>query len=207
MLMASQQFWIELRRHRCELADRIESLPSEQWDSRSWCEGWRVRDVLGHLVNLAESTNVSMLISQIRSFESPDRTLDRAARRLGEEPVPDLAARLRSAADGRFHVIGSPASVALGEVFVHGADALRPAGVDLDVSPVEVLPILNAYRRVGWLAFHAAPSRGRRLVATDAGWAQGQGPQVNGRAVDLLLLLANRRQVLPLLEGPGTEGL
>ena len=55
--------------------------------------------------------------------------------------------------------------------------------------------------------FHAAPARGRRLVATDADWARGQGPEVKGRAIDLLLLLANRRQVVPLLEGPGTTGL
>ena len=205
--MAAPQFWKELRRLRLELADQIESLPPQWWDAESWCQGWRVRDVLGHLVHLAEATNASMLALQLRSFGSPDRTLDREARRLGNEPVPALAARLRAAAGGRFHVVGSPAVVALGEVLVHGADALRPAGADLEASPPQVVPILDAYRRLGRLAFHAAPSRGRRLVATDADWVRGHGAEVKGRAIDLLLLMANRRQVVARLEGPGIEGL
>jgi len=205
--MAAQEFWTELRNLRCELADRIEALPPEQWDAAAWCQGWRVRDVLGHLVHLAEASNKSMLTAQLRNFGSPDRFLDHAARQLGQDPVPELATRLREAADGRFHVIGSPAAVALGEVIVHGADALRPLGIEMEIDPAQVVPVLGAYRRFGRLAFHAAPGRGRRLVATDADWAGGRGAQVDGRAVDLLLLLANRRQVVAQLEGPGVKGI
>jgi hypothetical protein len=142
-----------------------------------------------------------------RSFGSPDRVLDREARRLGNESVPDLAARLRAAADGRFHVIGSPAVVVLGEVLVHGADALRPSGIEVRATPSQVVPVLDAYRRLGRIVFHAGPGGGRRLIATDADWAKGRGAEVRGRAIDLLLLLANRRQVLAQLDGPGIAGL
>jgi hypothetical protein len=45
------------------------------------------------------------------------------------------------------------------------------------------------------------------LVATDLDWSRGDGPEVRGKGIDLLLLVANRRQVLPRLEGPGVTGL
>ena len=54
---------------------------------------------------------------------------------------------------------------------------------------------------------HAVPQRGRRLVATDLDWSRGSGPEVEGKSLDLLLFVANRRQVLPCLEGPGVAGL
>jgi hypothetical protein len=57
------------------------------------------------------------------------------------------------------------------------------------------------------MVVHAEPQRGRRLVATDLDWLRGDGPEVRGKAIDLVLLVANRRQVLPSLEGPGLAGL
>jgi hypothetical protein len=44
-------------------------------------------------------------------------------------------------------------------------------------------------------------------VATDMDWSSGQGPEVRGKAVDLVLLLANRSRVLPSLSGEGTKVL
>lgn len=199
--------WHALRQVRCQLAEQVESLEPERWDAASWCPGWRVRDVLGHLVHLAEATQLSMLADLVRGGGRPDRALSLAARRLGGDPVPGLAGRLRKAADGRFHVIGTPPPVALGEVLVHGADMLRPLGLDVDAPTAYAAAVLDVYRRVGRMVFHAAPHRRVRLVATDLDWARGHGPEVRGRAFDLLLLLANRRQVVELLDGPGVATL
>lgn len=188
---------------RREVADRVEALAPERWDSGSWCRGWRVRDVLGHLVWLAEASPLAVWVGvPVRGRGRADAELDRIARRVGDTAVPELADRLRGAPASR------PTRRALGDVLVHAADALRPSGAEFEVPPRDVLPVLDVYRGLfGRLAFHARPAQGRRLVATDADWAAGRGPEVRGRAVDLLLLLANRRQVLPLLEGPGTAGL
>jgi uncharacterized protein (TIGR03083 family) len=182
---------------RRELADRIEALPPQCWDSASWCQGWRIRDVLGHLVWLAEATPFSIwVLLPVRGAGRADRALDRIARRLGREPVPELAERLRTAS------IGNPSLRGLGDVVVHAADALRPMGRAFEVSPLEIVPILDVYNGLfGRMAFHATPAKGRRLAATDADWARGRGPEVRGRAIDLLLLLANRRQVISPLGG------
>ena len=158
--------WSEVRRLRCDVADRIEALSPEQWEAQSWCAGWRVRDVLGHLVHLAEASQLSMVRAVLRAGARPDRALDRAARRVGAEPVPELAQRLRDAADGRYHVLGTPPAVALGEVLVHSGDALRPLGLTTDAPPADVALVLDFYVRFGRLAFHTPQPRSTCLVAT-----------------------------------------
>lgn len=193
--------------YRCRVADDLEALAPEQWDSPSWCKGWRVRDVLGHLVHNAEASRVSMVRDMTRHPIRPDRGLDLIARQLGDEPVPTLAQRLRKARLGGVRVIGFPVGMGLGDVVVHGNDALRPVGLEFEVHPVDAVSVLDAYRRVGGLVFHTRPHRNVRLVATDVEWSCGNGPDVTGRAIDIIMLMANRRQVLGLLSGPGVTDL
>jgi chitodextrinase len=97
--------------------------------------------------------------------------------------------------------------VVLGEVIVHGADALEPLGQSLAVEPSDAAPVLDAYRKVGRLVFHGGPRSKVRLAATDSDWTAGTGPEVRGTTVDLVQLLANRKQVIPRLEGPGVSSL
>jgi hypothetical protein len=148
-----------------------------------------------------------MVRDVIRHRLRPDRALDLIARRLGEEPVPTLAQRLRDAQHGRFHVLGLPPATELGDVIVHGNDTLRALDLEFAVHPNEAVLVLKTYRRVGGLVFHARPHRTVRLVATDAQWSCGTGPEVTGRAIDILMLVANRRQVVESLSGPGLAKL
>jgi len=195
-----------VRLRRLALADRMETLDAESADAESWCSGWRVRDVLAHLVHLAEATQVSMMRDLLSHGLRPDEALRRVACSMSDEPLPRLAERLRRRSHGRFRIVGMAPAVVLGEVLVHSEDALRPLDLCIDVPPADVRPVLDTYRRIAPLAFHArrAPVR---LVATDVDWSAGSGPEVRGRALDLLLLLANRRQVTPSLAGPGTRTL
>jgi uncharacterized protein (TIGR03083 family) len=195
----------EAARLRRQFADQVESLDETAWNSASWCEGWRVRDVLAHLVQGAEATYLSMSRDLLRGGLRPDHAVSKAAKRLGDVPVPELADRLR--AEGGFRLLGFPEAIGLGDVLVHSADAFRPLGMDVDTPPAHAAPVLDAYWRRGRTIVHAAPHRHRCLVATDIDWTRGSGAEVRGRAIDLVLLLANRRQVLTCLEGPGLVGL
>jgi len=194
-------------RLRRRFADRIEALDQTAWNTPSWCAGWRVRDVLAHLVSGAEATPLSMTRDILRSGLRPDRAVSEPAKRLSHVPVPELADRLRMAAEGGFRPPGFPAAMGLGDVLVHCADALRPIGLDVDAPPADAAPVLEAYWRRGRMVVHSAPQEGRCLVATDLDWTKGSGPEVRGKAMDLMLLVANRLQVLPCLEGPGLDGL
>jgi uncharacterized protein (TIGR03083 family) len=166
-----------------------------------------VRDVLAHLVQNAERTYTSLTLDLLRAGFRPDRAMSKAAKRCGDTPVPVLADRLRRAAERHLHLPGSPEAMGLVDVLVHSADALRPVGLDVDAPAADLPPALDALWQTGRVVVHAVPHGGRRLIATDLEWSRGSGPEVRGRAIDLLLLVANRRQVLPQLEGPGLAGI
>jgi uncharacterized protein (TIGR03083 family) len=193
----------QVRRLRREIADRFEELPPEAWDAPSWCSGWRTRDVLGHLVYNAEATGFSVARDVIRYFGRADRAMSRVAQRLGKEPVPSLVERLRAAEDGHHRVPGLPPAVGLGDLLVHNCDMFRPLGIDMEAGEEDVRLALDAYQRVGRLVVHAAPHRRVTLVAIDLDWRTGRGPEVMGKGIDVLLLMANRTQVIGALEGPG----
>jgi uncharacterized protein (TIGR03083 family) len=48
--------WAQVRSERLGLADEIDTLGAEAWATPSLCSGWRVADVAGHLVFLAEGS-------------------------------------------------------------------------------------------------------------------------------------------------------
>ena len=191
--------WAQVEAERIALAGRILELSPPEWDRPSRCQGWRVRDVLGHLVHLAETP------LRARAREQAGRD---PARELGARPVPELCGRLRHAASSRHTGM---ASVALSEVVTHGDDMLRPLGQAMTVTPDVAVAALRQLRRVDRLAarwaFGGKPHRGVTLVATDVGWTSGRGPQVQGRALDLVALLANRRSAVNALTGPGVPRL
>jgi uncharacterized protein (TIGR03083 family) len=205
--VATADVWQTTVRLRRRFAERIESLDETAWGAMSWCNGWLVRDVLAHLVQNAERTYKTLILDLVRGGFGPDRAMRKAAKRLRDVPVPDLAERLRWAADRQFHLPESTESMGLADVLVHSADAFRPVGLDVDSAPADAGPALDALWKSGRVVVHAIPQRNRCLAATDLDWSRGSGPEIRGRALDLLLLVANRRQVLPNLEGPGLAGL
>lgn len=192
---------LELR--RLALADAFEGLGPEEWQAPSWCEGWSAHLVLAHLVDLAEGSTAPMLRDLARARFGLDRALDRRARAAAAAPPADLIGRFRASARGTFRAPGAPLEAALGEVFVHGADVLGPLGRELDAPPEAVALVLPVYRRLGRVGFHARGNGRVRMIATDTDWSAGSGAEVRGRAVDLLLFMANRRQVISRLDGPG----
>jgi uncharacterized protein (TIGR03083 family) len=193
----------EVARLRHEFADRIVALDQTAWDVTSWCSGWQVRDVLAHLVRNAESTPWSLMGDLFRGGFRPDHSVNKASKRLRGVQVPELADRLRRAADERLRSGRSSKPFGMGDVVVHSADAFRPIGEDVEVPPDVAASVLDAYWDRARMVVHAAPHRGHRLVATDLDWSRGSGTEIRGRTIDLVLFVANRRQVLPLLEGPG----
>jgi len=197
----------EVARLRHQFADRFVALNETTWDEPSWCSGWQVRDVLAHLVRNAESTPWSLLRDLLRGGFRPDYSVNKSAKRLRGVPVPELADRLRRAADERLRSGGSSKPFGMGDVVVHSADAFRPLGEDVDVSPDVAAAVLDAYWDRARMVVHAAPHRGHRLVATDLDWSRGSGTEIRGKTIDLVLFVANRCQVLPLLEGPGLGAL
>ena len=80
----------EVARQRRRFADTIEWLGEAAWDTTSWCEGWRMRDVLAHLVRGAEMTYASLTLDVLRGGFRPDPSVRHAATWRGALPVSAL---------------------------------------------------------------------------------------------------------------------
>lgn len=178
-----------------QLADRLESLTPEQWESPSLDEGWRVRDVAGHLLWRVGSPVPDMVADSVRTLAvdhaRPAEVLDRLARKAAEADYPQIVAHLRAIAAEKGEGMGRTGVTELAEVVVHAGDALQPLGLSIDVPPESTKAIAEARILIaGPTLKHVL--RSRTLVATDAGWSVGRGPAIEGTAIGILLYLYGR---------------
>lgn len=94
------------------------------------------------------------------------------------------------------------------EEVVHGEDVRRPLGLRHAYADEAVSRALRLQARTP-VSFGGGKERvaGLRLVAADHGTTLGDGPEVRGPALSLLLVVSGRRVALDDLEGPGVAAL
>ncbi|NLT27321.1 MAG: maleylpyruvate isomerase family mycothiol-dependent enzyme [Microbacteriaceae bacterium] len=176
------------------LAQLLEGLDEAQWEAPSRCEGWRVRDVVGHLVHrLGASTGELVragLVGGVLAGFSADRALDRIARAEAEAPTAELVAALRTIGAGKLRGEGRTGVVELTEAVVHAYDIAEALGAELRLSPRSTGAVALARLRTGGRATRIA--RERSLRATDAHWVIGHGPALDATAGEILMHLFGR---------------
>lgn len=177
-------------------ADLLSGLTPEQWDAPSMCTGWRVRDVAGHIVWRVGSSNRELISTAARAylghFVNPNRAIDRVSRAAAEASPAELVERIRQIAADKAAGQGRHGIIELTEAVVHGYDIAHPLGLTLPVASTASGAV--ALRRSLIAATEIkAVIRGRTLVATDAGWSVGRGPELPGTAEALVLFLFGRR--------------
>jgi uncharacterized protein (TIGR03083 family) len=194
------------REERSDLAAFLKSLSPEQWEAPTLCAGWRVRDVVAHMLSYDELNKGDLF----RRLAKGRFVLDRANavgvaeynRRTPEELLAFLEAHLEPS--GLPALFGGMVSLIDGTI--HHQDIRRPLGMPRDIPPERLLATLRC-------ALFAPPvrgawrARGVRLVATDLDWSFGRGPELRGRAEALLMTMAGRRGVVAELSGPGQAKL
>jgi uncharacterized protein (TIGR03083 family) len=190
---------------RLRLADELDDLTAEQWRTPSLCAGWTVHDVVAHLTLSTRETVPSTLWRTLRARGNIDRAFavtarERAARYRPAELLAQLGEMAR--VDRRLALAG-PLDP-LNDLLVHSQDLAIPLGRGRDLPVDRALPCL----RHTWAApFVGAAKRfaGLRLVATDAEWTEGEGPEVRGSVGDLLLAANGRAAGLDRLAGEGLD--
>ena len=188
---------------RRRLADSVTDLTDEQWATPSLCAAWTVRHVVAHLTLTTRITVPRLLWAAVRARGSFDRMeIDLAAERAAAYTTPELVAQLRESARSTRRTPGSTPMDPLMDLVIHAQDIARPLGRSY-VSQPEVVAACLAY--VATNKFMGGPRRlsGVRLVSTDTGWALGEGAELRGPDVDLLLVASGRRAGLDALDGPG----
>ncbi|SDL46445.1 TIGR03083 family protein [Glycomyces sambucus] len=199
--------WPLVHAERAALIEDLALLEDAQWDAPSLCEGWTVHDVAAHLVDTARATRLGFLLSMVRARFDFDRQNARGiARERGATPRETLA-RLRAAAP-RTSTPPGPLGTRLVEEVVHGEDIRRPLGIEHAYDPEAVARALRTHLELGASMGGAKELAARvRFTATDADLAIGEGPEVRGSALALLLAASGRKAALSELDGPGTAEL
>lgn len=199
--------WPMVHAERAALLHDLEGLDDRQWEEPSLCEGWTVRDVVAHLTDTARTTRLGFLVGLARAGFDFDRQNARGvARERGASPAETLE-RLRRVAT-RTSTPPAPLDSRLVEEIVHGEDIRRPLGLARSYPAEAVVRSLRLQARTPASFGGAKELVSRvRLTAADGEVSIGEGPEVSGPVLSLLLTVSRRRVALDDLDGPGVAVL
>jgi uncharacterized protein (TIGR03083 family) len=199
--------WAMVHAERASLINDLECLEDAQWEEPSLCDGWTVHDLAAHLVDTALTTRLGFVAGLLRArFDFHRQNARGLESRRGASPQQTLQ-RLQAVAS-RTSTPPAPLDSRLVEQVVHGEDIRRPLGLIRDYPEEAVVRSLRLQARTP-ASFGGARElvAAVRLTASDADLTVGDGPEVSGPALSLLLAACGRRVALDELEGPGLNAL
>jgi uncharacterized protein (TIGR03083 family) len=198
----SQELWHHIHTERANLIDTWIGFTSQQWSAPSLCAGWSVQDVAGHVVAGAEQTPVGFFKDLARAGFNFDRFTDRGAKKNGAAGPTELVRRLQARTTTTNHPPG-PAAAMLGEILVHGADIRRPLHLHYHYPEAALVEVANRWKNSNLVIGAKRRIEGLKLRATDADWIHGDGPEVSGPLLALVLATAGRKDAHRELSGEG----
>jgi len=198
--------WDRVAALRTELAAQAQELTAAQWDAPSLCAGWRVRDVVAHLILPVGFSPWDGLGSLVRAGFRLEHVIYRDAVQRGSAPAAELLASYRAGIPRRSVPPGRKPANVLADLVIHLQDIRRPLGLPWSYDPElldQVAGTVHPDKGLG------VPGRvaGLSLRATDSRWAAGQGAEVSGPLEALILAMAGRPAALPELAGQGAAVL
>lgn len=174
------------------LADLLDALPADRWDTPSLCEGWRVREVVAHLTMPARYSEDAFMAELREDAFDFTKLSNRIAGRDANLPTAELVGNLRDEGLHRWTPPGGGYHGALNHVVIHALDISVPLGEPRCASDTAIRIVLDDLTEGGGHEHFGTDIRGRRLHATDIDWSYGSGPQLSGTAEDLALHLCGR---------------
>ena len=194
------------------LADLSEELDDPSFDADSLCEGWRVRDIYGHML-VGHTTPMPTMIGLVVKyrFNIPKGSFEMSKAKVEDMTPEEIRADWRRVAE--MHTrngISKTISFKEGflDHFIHEQDIRRPLRLPKPDDGDRLAAALDAMVSVKGPMF--APAKvvgGLKLEATDVDWAHGDGPAVRGPAEALVLASGGRPVALADLDGDGVEAL
>lgn len=184
----------------------LKTLERDDWERPSLCEGWRVRDVVGHILYGNELRLWTLPWRLARFGFSSDRSgkhysIERAEGHACEQLVADFDARDPWA--GTCKVF--PPRYTLLDRLVHHQDIRRALDHPRDIPDERLRTCLDLAPGLGSVFGAKKRVRGLRFEATDLDWSWGtpDAPLVQGPGEAILMAMLGRRAALEDLTGPG----
>jgi uncharacterized protein (TIGR03083 family) len=198
----------EVRDEILDLAEHLDGLDDEQWNSPSLCALWRIRDVLAHVTAGAEGAFGFGAIfgGMFRHGFNYNRWVAVDGQVRGQQDPGVVLKALRNAAANRKATPGARPVTGLAHVLIHGQDICRPLGITRDLPEAHLIPVADFVTTS--FIFHAKKRiAGFKLTATDMDWSHGHGPEVLGPAEALVMMMAGRSAAFDDLSGEGKAAL
>lgn len=200
------EVWSLIHLERDRLDDLLATLRDEEWELPSLCRGWRIRDVVAHLIQIHEVTPWTMAGEWVGSGFRLDARNQRGVARLRSLSPAALLDRYRATAY-RTGALPGQAGLSLVETVVHGEDIARPSGRRLEVAPKTLISVAERVRGTEPVLHGRSRAAGLMLRATDVHWSAGRGPLVEGPLASIVLALTGRAAGLDDLSGEGAKTL
>ena len=204
--MAASSPWPTIHSERDALAADLDGLADERWATPSLCSDWTVLETLGHLTATAKMTPPRFLGKMAASGFRFSAMADKAvAQESADGPAATLA-EFRRVAPAETAPPG-PVDSWLGETIVHAEDIRRPLGITHAYPTEALVRVADFYKGSNLLIGTKKRIAGVTLRGSDADWSTGDGPEVTGPMLSLLLVMTGRQAALADLTGPGVPTL
>ncbi|MGA5537737.1 maleylpyruvate isomerase family mycothiol-dependent enzyme [Mycolicibacterium nivoides] len=207
LLGMGNDVWPMVHAERAALIADLGQLGDDRWETPSLCAGWTVHDVMAHLVDVALTTRIGFVVDMVAARLDFDRQNARGVRRARGASPQETFARLRQLAS-RTSTPPAPLDSRLVEEVVHGEDIRRPLGLTRSY-PEEAVRRSLLQQAATSAKFGGAKELLTlvRFTATDADLSIGDGPEVRGTMLALLLAASGRKIALDELGGPGLRAV
>jgi uncharacterized protein (TIGR03083 family) len=200
--------WTMVEEARVDLVRYLETLTPEQWDAPSLCDRWKVRDVVGHLI---QGSNKSAIGKGVMTFArngfNMNKSIAASASEEGKHSPDALLKAMRQTVPMRNMFPGTNVEDRLYDTVVHTQDIRRATGLPGSVPEARLRVALDRLKNVGSILGTKKRIAGLTLVATDMDWTHGHGPEVRGTGEALLMTMAGRTVALDDLTGDGVAML
>ena len=186
---------------RKDLVAFLHTLSDDEWDAPSLCVGWRVRDVVGHLLyDTISMPRYLAIAARCRSADKVNAYIVEKSRSLTTRMLLDKFET--SIGHGPFALVLP--SMTLADTVIHHQDIRRPLHRPRAIPAERLVAVLD---RPDPFAHPRHRSRGLRFLASDVDWSRGEGPEVRGPGEAIALAVAGRGAALKDLAGDGVAVL
>jgi uncharacterized protein (TIGR03083 family) len=187
----------------------LHELDDEAFDTPSLCQGWAVRDVLGHM-GAGHTTPFPSMAARIAKygFNVTKASFSESKQFLADKSPDEIRRFWDDVMVGQHPRKGIsrliPTKAGFLDHLIHNQDIRRPTGKTRQIPEARLRHALDLVRTEGNPLFNPKKNVARlKLVATDLSWSAGEGPVVEGPGEAVVLAAAGRKVALADLTGDG----